>query len=467
MQLGWAVMKVILRRFLESFAIALILLSCASCANQAWQPPRPVAMRGEHMAWFNPTIEGITWMTAAVWGGTGGLLLRDGDMVYGAVGFEQTGECCFVYKQSDGASLELREENGRLLLSGKTISISSADIEASWKWLDQAPAKELQSLRFLMLPETIDENRFRILKTLAAVNPHLGLGVWLTSSSLPAAALFKPRMMLLGKAGVPAADFGRFLEGQNLLETLLLVEGIDAENLGVLATLPNLRRLAIYGDPAGTGPLPKGMRALKSLLLPNSKILDASALANVPDGIEELAIASGKLAGPGGLERFSNLRTLILDGNSDIDDLSALKGMKKLAWVGLPTKITQGQLSALVAEHPGLKIVEMIGCNEITDLSPLQGLTGLKGLVLGQYAGKLDAVEQLKSLEFLGLPSSFFDKDTKDLARIREALPRALVVPTCLGSGWILLLVPLAALVWIAGWWARGRRRTAPHGERR
>jgi hypothetical protein len=473
-------MKVILRRFLVSFAGALILLSCASCSTlrppSAWQPPRPVAIKGGPFMWANLTDPGVIWPAAAELGGTGGLLLQDGDIVSGYAASDREGsdqgQCFFVYRQCDGASVELRPENGRLLLSGKTISIDPADIESRWEWLDQASAKDLRSLRFLMLPEIVEESRLPALRKLAAVNPTIGLGIWSTSSSLSAAALFKPRMVALGAPDVPAAEFGRFLAGQGQLESLFLMGGIDAENLEVLATLPNLRRLAVFEwDPARTGPLPRGMRALKSLLLPGSNNLDASALANAPDGLEELSIEesngqSDTMKRLGGLERFSNLRALFLVGNSEIEDLSALKGMKKLAWISLPPGITQEQLSGFVEEHPALEIVVMIGCREITDLSPLQGLAGLKGLVLGQYAGTLDAVEHLKSLEFLGLPNTVFD-DTKSLARIREALPRALVVPACLGSGWILLLIPLAALVWIARSRARGRRRTVPQGAHR
>jgi hypothetical protein len=471
-------MKAVLRRARLSFLSALILLSCASCgllgSRQAWRPPRPVAIKGDFITWYNLMISGMTWQTAAMWGGTGGLLLRDKDIVFGQCTSGQNSSsqgCWLVYKQSDGASLELREEDSRLILSGRTISIAPADIEGCWEWLDQASAKDLRSLRFLMLPEEMDESRLPTLRKLAAVNPELGLGIWSVASSMSAAALFKPRILFLLNEET-AADLGGILAGQSQIETLFMF-GTDADSLEFLAALPNLRRLAILGwDPARTGPLPKGMRALKSLVLSGSEILDVSALAAVPEGIEELSIVgsleeSGNLTSLSGLERFSNLRTLILNMNPQIKDLSVLKGMKKLAWVGLPPGITQEQFSAFVEEHPAIKIIELIECSEITDLSPLQHLTGLTGLMLRRFSGKLDAVDQLKSLEFLGLPYEVFDDDTKSLARIRKALPRALVVPACLGSGWILLVLPLAALMWIVGSWARGRRCTSLQGKDR
>jgi hypothetical protein len=467
-------MKIVRRRALLYCLGALILLSGVSCGllglRQTWRPPRAVAIKGEYIGWCNLMPSGMTWQTAAVWGGPAGLLLRDGDIVAGQLSSGQSSssqECWFVYKQSDGASLELREEDGRLLLSGKTISIAPADIEECWEWLDRASAKDLRSLRFLMLPEKMDESRLPTLRKLAAVNPDLSLGIGSISSSMSAAALFKPRTLFLGN-GAPAEELSGILAGQDQIETLF-IDVTDAESLDLLATLPNLRRLFIFDwDPAKTGPLPKGMRALKSLLLSDSEILDASALAAVPEGIEELSIVGslekrGNMTSLSGLERFSNLRTLILVINPEIKDLSALRGMKKLAWVGLPPGITQEQFSVFVGEHPAMKIVELIGCSEITDLTPLQRLTGLKGLIMDKFSGKLDAVDQLKSLEFLRLPSEAINKDTKSLARIREALPRTLVVvPACLGSGWILLVIPLAALMWIAGSWRRRKQRTFP-----
>jgi hypothetical protein len=452
-------MKTVFRLALLSFLSALILSSCASSGlpgpRQAWQPPRPVALEGG--AFWNLMRSPMT-VTTSLEDYTGGLLVRDGDVV-AAIGED----FYFVYKQSDGTSLEMSEEYGRLILSGQTVSIDLADNEDGWEWLDQASPDDLRSLRFLILPEDPDESGLSTLRRLADANPNLGLGISGTrsfSSSMPAAALFKPRILFL-ESSATAPELSEILAGQNRIETLIF-NAAGVENLDFLTTLPNLHQVVILNwDPATTGPLPKGMRALKSLLLMESALLDASALAAVPEGIQELSLVGcDNITSFGGLERFSNLRTLILSGSPGNKDLSILGGMKNLAWVGLPPGTTQEQFSAFIGEHLSLKIVELNGCSEITDLSPLQRLTGLTGLVASPLFGRPDAVYQLKSLEFLGLATKVFNDDPDEIARIREALPRALVVPVCLGSGWILLVIPLAALIGIAG--SRARRRTSP-----
>jgi hypothetical protein len=475
-------MKTAILRALVPHAVALTLLSCASFGaaglGQAWRPPRPVSITSEssEMKWIDLVPSGLTCLTGTSESSQSWLLVSDGDLVTGT---SSASDSSFIYRQSDGTSLDMRAEDGRLLLSRKTVSIAPADIDACWEWLDHASAKELRSLRFLTLPGKTDESRLQILRRLAAANPNLNLGVEPISSSMPDAALFKPRLVYV-EGTATTAELGGLLAGQEQIETLYLNVS-KAENLDFLRMLPNLRRLVIIDCH---GPLPAGLRGLKSLVLLNADLagmygytqtvseFDVSALAAVPEGIEELSLVGYQIASMGGLERLTGLRTLILNRSRGIEDLSALRGLKKLAWVGLPLEITQEGFSTFIGEHPAIQFIELMGCGGITDLSPLRRLSGLKGLAVGpkgtgqdpEDSVSVDQVVQLKSLEFLGLPLEV-EGDLARFARIREALPHAIVVPAaCLGSGWILLVVPLAALMGIAGSWARrgaAPRRTA------
>src|SRR4030042_6166402 len=104
-------MKTVLRWARLSFLSAMILISGASCgllgSRQAWRPPRPVAIKGGTgvTMWFNTMPSWMTWRTFAMEGVTGGLLVRDGDIVAG--GSDSGLSYWFVYKQSDGASREM------------------------------------------------------------------------------------------------------------------------------------------------------------------------------------------------------------------------------------------------------------------------------------------------------------------------------------------------------------------------
>jgi hypothetical protein len=239
------------------------------------------------------------------------------------------------------------------------------------------------------------------------------------------------------------------LVGERQVQTLFL-DCQDAVSLTFLARMPNLRRLALSNwDPSKTGPLPAGTGKLESLVIVDSAIEDASPLDNVPENLQELSLVScNGFADPAGLARFSQLHTLLLNLTPGVPDLSVLEGMKRLLWVGLPPRTSQAGLTRFVSSHPGLEYLEMVDCQDVVDLTPVAGLPGLKGLVVTSSSASLVPLKGLKSLTFLAAPGLAFDEQPGTIAELRMALPHAVIVATtnpCLGSGWLLVVLPLAA----------------------
>jgi hypothetical protein len=189
--------------------------------------------------------------------------------------------------------------------------------------------------------------------------------------------------------------------------------------------------------------------------------MDLSPLSAAAARLEELAVlgSNNSVTGLTGIQNMTHLRTLVLWGGEP-EDLSKLAELKNLRWVGLPPKTKQDQFAAFVNAHPELAILHItMGNDAVKDLSPLTSLKGLNGLFLfleAPYEG-LSVVQKLTSLRFVGISKDVWEKSPDQVAAIRKALPDALVVPVslmCLGSGWILLLVPVACVVW----WIRRRR---------
>ena len=61
-------------------------------------------------------------------------------------------------------------------------------------------------------------------------------------------------------------------------------------------------------------------------------------------------------------------------------------------------------------------------------------------------------MQSLKSLRFLGISDDSWPESPEKIAEIRAALPDAVVIriePACLGSGWLLLLLPLLGTAWL------------------
>jgi hypothetical protein len=446
-------------------AAAAGLAALASCSSQSgsqgWQLPQPVRIevtvppegpaegRGgfeDARKWVNQFPSYMTWESTAPAGKSGGMLLRDGDVLLSLKGV------AVVYRASDGVALKLAVEESRILLAGKTASVSVEQGTAGWDWLDKASAQDLAALRLILMPAELEAARLPLLKKLAEVNPSVALRVENYKVLAQVLPLFKPRVLLLGKVET-APEVRKLFADQKQIE-MLLITAEEKGSLDFLPDLPALRRLAIVTwDVENAGPLPKGLTSLKSLLIFGWKQKDISALADAPAGLEELSLlASDTLTDISGVAKMASLKTLILNMDKELADVSPLAALKGLRWLGLPQKITKEQFAAVVKEHPDLAVLELVGCEGAEDLSPLAGMKSLQSLVLiGPYKN-MDALREVKSLRFVAYVDPAAKVSLAGVEALQKALPDAMVVPAspmCLGSGWILAILPAAALVWL------------------
>jgi hypothetical protein len=458
---------------LSALAAAMVgLVGLASCSSQpsaqGWQPPQAVriecivqiedkAKAEAGSKWVNLFPSYMTWGSAVPAGKSGGMLLRDGDILIPFGGM--------VYRASDGAALKFTVEERRTQLGGKTVSVWLDQGTVGWDWIENASTQDLAALRLVMMPDELAADRLPLLKKLAEVNPGVALRVENYKVLAQVLPLFKPRVLLLGDIEM-TPEARKLFADQKQIETLLMAAK-EKGSLDFLADLPALRRLAIgEWDAEKAGPLPKGLTSLKSLLIFGWKQKDISALADAPAGLEELSIlASDALVDIKGVEKMTGLRTLILNMDKELADVSPLAALKGLRWLGLPQKIAKEQFAAVLKEHPDLAVLELVGCEGAEDLTPLAGLKGLQSLVLVGPYKNLDVLRGLKSLRFV----AYVDPNTKEsmagIEALQKMLPDAMVVPAepmCLGSGWLLAVFPAAALAWLIAARPWRRMRAGP-----
>jgi Leucine-rich repeat (LRR) protein len=196
------------------------------------------------------------------------------------------------------------------------------------------------------------------------------------------------------------------------------------------------------------------------LVIIDSDMEDLSSIAHLT-ALRELHLAGCDfLTDITALSEFSSLEALTLSLCEDVSDLSVLKGLRNLTRLGLPTDITQEEFAAVIGDHPGLRQIELVGCKNVNDLSPLKGLPELEHLVLIDTEASYAPLHEMKSLRFLMLPVELFEKSPEEVRKLEEALPQCTVAAgeVCLGSGWILMLLPAMALAWLLS----RRRRAGP-----
>lgn len=421
----------------------------------AWKPPQVVKIESpERVSSLFPSWG--SWLSDAEKGSPQGLLLRDGDYV-----FPEHGDLSVHYRASDGQALKIAS-NAWSARIGETVVSVLLDKEGL-AWVNQASDRQLADLRWLAVPDEIDAASLPALKRIAAANPSVDLSCESEATLLKALPLFRPRTIFLGPHS--SAATWTALANQSQVETLLM-SATEAGSLDVLPKLPNLRRLLISDwNVEKAGALPAGLSSLKALvIMPEDAIKDLAVLKAAPAALEELSLLNlNGVKDFAALSKLTSLRTLILRSDDDSIDLSALASLKQLRWVALPSKTTQEQFAEFVRAHPKLTILDMMGNDSVKDLSPLASLKDLNGLILDGTYENLDIVQKLTSLRFVGISKRISEKSPEQVAAIRKALPDALVVrvsPFCLGSGWILLLLPA---LFAAAWLIRRQSASAGH----
>jgi hypothetical protein len=393
----------------------------------------------------------LTWLSDAPEGQPQAVLLRDGDFVFGP-------GAPFRYLASDGPSIKIEGDKSAARLGQKTVTIGLDETEGR-EWLSKATENQLKDLRLVGVPKEITADVLASLRRLASTNPSVDLMFDSEATVLEVLPIFKPRAVFLPD-DIKAAALAS-LANQPQLETVL-VKSDEPGGLDVLTKLPHLTHLVLgEWNPAKSGPLPAGLNSLRTLVLAGGdEIKDLAGLKNVTDQLEELSVLDAKhLTDIAEVSRFTHLTTFVLNGDDGISDLSGLAARQTLRWVGVPAKTTQEEFAAFVAAHANLAILDLTGNSNISSLAPVSSLKNLEGLILQGPYENMSAVQGLKTLKFLGVGKKVWDESPDQIAALKAALPDAIVVrvsPFCLGSGWILLLLPALAL---ASWLAR--RRTA------
>lgn len=144
--------------------------------------------------------------------------------------------------------------------------------------------------------------------------------------------------------------------------------------------------------------------------------------------------------------KFPKLSVLIVSGVFvNIDALSACHNIK---WLGLPENTTQKQFDTISNQLSNLQVLEIKGNDAVKNISVLQNLPNLRGLIIRDTVTDNKSLATLKQLRYLSVPERN-KADSTYIQTLKKSLPGCIIVPNtgaCMGSGWLLLLVPTVFL---------------------
>ncbi|MFD2203065.1 hypothetical protein [Shivajiella indica] len=357
-------------------------------------------------------------------------------------------------------------DENTLLINGKLSSITIDSIGPSLMFLHQLSLQESKTLKSIEFEIEIPDSVKPYLQKIAEFNPHIDISFTGYEDSIP---VNNQDLLWISQHFSP-----KMLSINNPLDSLTLTS---------IGRFKNLESLMIFiPDSIGDLPLPH-LEKLKKLILREWNETDQFPLLKSSFFQENLQIKSFTFVGDGEdleslppwydlkqLEELNimfwddawmdyplayvhpNLKALTVVGQlENAADISNLKQLKRLS--------LRSQESYLKDNLPifadSLKELEFLDFNVVDtlfDYRILGRFKELKYLIIGdsEYSSSIDSgLFQLKGLQYLSLHEDFYS-DSLGIVNLKSELPNTIIVPNsgaCIGSVWLLLIIPIA-LFW-------------------
>jgi len=369
------------------------------------------------------------------------------------------GDLLYMIKDDWQFYYRYRQENGTLLsVSFDTLNALSVYLNGNLEYMELSEPSSLEAFSQLSEPEItqlstiyiqgpVSDDHLKVLKKHVSALSGKGLvieGRAESDSFKEILSICRPIFLVIDDLGVlPEPEDGSCVSDMELL----WIDG-NVPALSKLANCcSNLESLIVADwepEPGELLPL-AGLEKLQSITIADSELTTLESI-DFPESLRKLHLINcNTLSDISNLGKLQNLTHLSLTDCSKVQDVDVLLELDAIHCLSLPPNISHNKFEDLTERFTQLKVVELIGCSDIRDLSPLQELPELSILTLQlekEQLGKLDALEQVK---LLILTSEVFEDNPNWVSDLRASLPNTTIVPgggLCLGSGWLLLLLP-------------------------
>jgi len=350
------------------------------------------------------------------------------------------------------------EDDTLLSVTFDTVNAVSVYLNGNLEYMELSEPSSLEAFSQLSDPEIaqlstifiqgpVSDDHFKVLKKHETVLSGIGLvveGGAGSESFYEILSLCQPTFLVIDELGeLPEPEDGSCVSNLELL----WVEGNIPALTKVANCCSNLESLIVASwesEPGELLPL-AGLKKLQSLTIAESDITTLSSI-EFPESLRKLYLVScDTLSDISSLGELPYLKHLSLTLCPQTQERDVLLELESLEFMSFPPDISQQELWKLTEGLTQLKVVELIDCSEIKDLSPLQALPGLSILALQLEEEQLGMLASLEQLQLLILTEEVFEDNPEWIKELRVSLPTTTIVPgsgLCLGSGWLLLLLP-------------------------
>jgi hypothetical protein len=370
------------------------------------------------------------------------LLASEGDLII-------LDEGLYYYRRPSQNKFCLKDINWVTYINDKVVSVNIPDNEDVIPWFKQMNSADLSDLQYLKIPMKLPESYIPLFNELVKIKPDISVDY--SGENLDDLVKkirnFNPRF--LSGLTLYEKDY-KLLPGFTNLELLLAILGDSIYKIP-LPAMPQLKILIM--NPARnyemSNDLLKNNKQIEKLIIMKEGIFDFSLIEPL-ENLKELTVNGyDTIINLDLIKKHRNLELLSLGiafkPNRILDELPALR------WMSFSSKTSQDDFDSFIEHHPNIEIVEIIDNKDITNLKPLLGLVNIYGLTVSGTVEDTVTIKKLKKLKYLSLPADFL-QDSLLSAELKKLYPSTVIAPNegvCLGSGWLLLIIPLVLSIMI------------------
>jgi hypothetical protein len=399
-------------------------------------------------SYANYSKSNVTWWAANTVDSLSALPVYDKDLIY----MMKDDDFTYRYLITDGRDLKFSMEDFKYFLNGHLISINIDESEGLQDWMKHLSTREIKDLRSLYISGDIPDDYINYLSEIAVTKPRLG--IILSGNSLNADKLFDifdPEWLFAPGFTLDNKLLDKILQSKHL--ELICMNITSLEEVNKLSVLPDLKTLMIYDmrQPAD-GETIELNDHLESLSLIKSGIRNLDFLRHSSFLKELYCFGCDSLTDISRIRDINTMRFLSFAMCDSLTDIAVVNRIPSLLWFSFPVKTDQDAFKAFFPAHKDIRVIELTGCVNIHDLQPLKTLKHLKGVIVSGMNLDTTTFPVMKNLNYLSLPDKYLESDTTRLSRLHATMPFTTIIPNsvgglCLGSGRLLLFIPLLVLV--------------------
>lgn len=432
------------------FAFFLIFFGCNNKAAVSYQ-----ILHIEGVSWasnISTTYASFGSGTESEQSGRVSLPVSDGDLLY-LFNVDEF-ELYYRYKLEDGALLSVSFDTVKANsahVNGSLAFLQITNNSSSWDTFKKLSSSEVSQLSTIHISDYLNKDILDVLK----VHESSLTGTGLVLENKPEEGLLTELLSICrpGWLGLYGGVELKIDNGEKFLsdlELLWISEDVHAVS-GMIQCCSNLESLIITDwEPLEGELVPlSGLENLHSLTLGDCYITDLSNF-EFPTSLERLhLIGCDTLTDISGLEQISSLISLNLTGSDDLESLKVIDKPGSLKWLSFPVNTTQEEFQSILANQESLEVVELINCPFVSNISHLRDQSNLKALIYQSEEYNFDQFTDLSQLELIILDYMVFEDSPESISQLQAKLPNTEIIPgtgLCLGSGWLMLLIPLILL---------------------